>query len=101
MVEAGGSLWVQTSPVYIWRPWPPPPKKKKGKKQASFWAWWRLLLIQALRRQRQADLSQFKASLVYSEFQNICRENLASGKQMNEWMGLWGMFKELKENLYF
>jgi hypothetical protein len=32
---------------------------------ASSWAWWLTGLISALKRQRQAELCEFKASLVY------------------------------------
>ena len=31
------------------------------------WAWWCTPLIPALRRQRQAELYEFKASLAYTE----------------------------------
>jgi hypothetical protein len=34
------------------------------------WVWWYIPSIPGLRRQRQADLCEFKARLVYSEFQD-------------------------------
>jgi hypothetical protein len=34
------------------------------------WRCWRVLLLPALRKQRQEDLCEFKGSLVYSEFQD-------------------------------
>jgi hypothetical protein len=52
-------------------------KKQKQKQKKEFglmtsfiyfplsWAWWHLPLIPALRRQRQVNLSKFKASQVY------------------------------------
>jgi hypothetical protein len=45
-----------------------PPKEvrtQRGQNWEKSWAWWYMPLIPALRRQRQEDLYEFEASLVY------------------------------------
>jgi hypothetical protein len=41
-------------------------KKKKEKRHRQSQPWWHVPLIPALRRQRQEDLCEFEASLVYT-----------------------------------
>ena len=47
-------------------------------RKTNGWWWWHRHLIPALRRQRQADLCEFKASLVYRASSRT--ESIATGK---------------------
>ena len=53
------------------------------------WPWWCTPLIPALRRQRQVDLCEFEASLVYrARSRAVTQRNPVSKKKKNRFLGV-------------
>jgi hypothetical protein len=57
------------------------------------WGWWLMSLTPALRRQRQEDLCDFEASLVYRASSRTAQRNSVSktNKQTNKHQGKMGL----------